>query len=62
MSLMSKEYVESHFKRATWWDFHPDKCPNDFGPPENLSPRNGFESKEEEEAFYEAHLQEEIAY
>lgn len=18
----------------TWWDWHPDRCPNDFGPPQ----------------------------
>ncbi len=54
MILLSKEYIDRTFTRATVEDKHGDLCANDIGPPDKLhySDQKAM-SKEEEEAFYD---------
>lgn len=52
MSLFTKEYVERTFKRMTWWDKHPDTCPNDYGPPQSLYYQDKVPMTREQENEY----------
>lgn len=53
-AMLTKEYVQKTFKRATWYDKHGDRSPSDFGPPAKLYYTDYKKiTPEEEEAYYE---------
>ena len=65
---MSEKWDNSHSQPLrTFWDWHPDKCPNDYGPPDRQYAKVGQVLDEEGtweewERLKEADIETDIIY